>query len=113
MFSFYVSKKLKERGVKFFRTLNMRHVSAIIDDAESGRLDFLMKALAEAERNEFVFTTPHNERGLVDRSEPIVEDILTANHRVENLADRVAIAGSYPLFKCKIDIFVEALVVKC
>src|SRR6266566_2326885 len=111
--SLSVAKKLKKHGVKFFRTLNVRHMTAVIDDAESGSLDLPIKALAEAERNQCVFTTPHNERGLVDRSEPIVEDILTANHRVKNLADRVAIAGSYSLFKCKIDIFIEALVVKC
>src|SRR6266566_9576908 len=112
-FSFSVAKKLKKHGVEFFRTLNVRHMTAVIYDAQSGSLNLPIKALAEAERNQFVFTTPHNQRGLVDRSEPIVEDILTANHRVKNLADRVAIAGSYSLFKCKIDIFIEAFVVKC
>jgi hypothetical protein len=43
---------------EFVWSLNLRHVTTIIDNPESRIRDLLMKPLAEVERDEFVVATP-------------------------------------------------------
>ncbi len=91
----------------------MRHVTAVVDNAQLGIGDLLVKTLGETKRNQFIVAAPDDERRFMDRTEPAVQDIFIAHHRIENLIDRVAVAGGHALLECKIDIFIEALVVKC
>src|SRR6059058_5139241 len=111
--SFFVAEKLKRSGSKLLGTFYVRHVTAVVDDSKPGTRDLFMKPFTKAERNEFVFAAPQNKRRLLYQRQPVVENILAADHGVEKLADRVAVAGGHSLLKRKIDIFIEALVAKC
>src|SRR5438094_6776483 len=99
--------------IKFLRTFNVRHMTAAVYDAQLGSVDLLIESCSEADRNQFVITTPKNECRLLNRAKLPVEDILAADHGVQELANRVAVAGSHSLLKRKIGIFIEALVMKC
>src|SRR6266446_6745492 len=91
----------------------MRHVPAVVDYLQSRTRYLFVKSLGELEWDEFIFAAPHNERRFMDRAKSAVQDIFAAEYRVKNLINSVAVSSSHPLFECKIDILVEALVVKC
>ena len=91
----------------------MLHVTAVVDYLQSRARDLFVKSLGELEWDEFIFAAPQNQRRLMDRANSAIQDIFAAEYRVENLINSVAVSGSHPLFECKIDILVEALVVKC
>jgi len=49
---------LQHGGGEFIGAFDLRHVATVVDDSKLRTRDFLMKALTEAERNEFVIATP-------------------------------------------------------
>src|SRR6266480_1916365 len=112
--SFFLAEKLKRSGSKLLGTFYLRHVTAVVDDSKPGTRDLFMKPFTKAERNEFVFAAPQNKCRLLYHRQPVVENILAMSQAIENLADRIAIPGSYSLSKRKIDIriLIESLVVK-
>ena len=75
-----VVEKFEDSGNKLLGTFNMWHMAATIDDAKLGTRDLLMKSLGKIERDEFIFAAPKYECRLFDRSQPIIKNILAANH---------------------------------
>src|SRR6266480_3225513 len=112
--SFFLAEKLKRSGSKLLGTFYLRHVTAVVDDSKPGTRNLFMKPFTKAERNEFVFAAPQNKRRLLYRRQPVVENILAMSHAIENLADRIAIAGRDPLHECRVHcgFFIKLLVVK-
>src|SRR2546421_682251 len=112
--SFFVAEKLKRSGSKLLGTFYVRHVTAVVDDSKPGTRDLFMKPFTKAERNEFVFAAPQNKRRLLYQRQPVVENILAMSQAIENLADRIAIAGRDPFHECCVHcgILIKLLVVK-
>jgi hypothetical protein len=104
---------LKHGGGELRRTFQLRDVAAIINDLEPRVRNLFMKSLAKAERDEFIVAAPNDERRSIDHAESVIEHIISASHRVEELANGVTIPGGHSLLKDSVNILVEALIVKC
>ena len=78
--SLCVAEKIEDSGNKLLRTLNLWHVAATIDNAKSRTRYLFVKSLGKIERDESVFAAPKYECRLFDRSQPIIKNILAANH---------------------------------
>src|SRR5438046_8888858 len=108
-----IAQKLKHGGGEFRRTFQLRDVAAIINDLEPRVRNLFMKSLAKAERDEFIVAAPNDERRSIDHGESVIEHIISAYHRVEELDDGVTIPSGHSLLKDSVNILVEALIVKC
>ena len=108
-----IAEKLKHGGGELRRTFQLRHVTAIINDLELGVRNLLMKSLAKAERYEFIVAAPNDERRPIDHAEPVIEHVVSAHHRLEELTNGVVVSGGHSLLKDSVNISVEARIAKC
>src|SRR5262245_11905509 len=88
------AEKLQDDRIELARFLDVRDVSALIDHDQCRPRNVLVKTLAVAQRQETVFTSPHDQCRLLDLRHHVIEKIFTANDRLGKTLDREAVAGS-------------------
>ena len=56
---------------------------------------------------------PNNERRPIDHVESVIEHVVSAHHRLEELTNSVVVAGGHSLLKDSVNILVEARIAIC
>src|SRR5215469_2008390 len=88
-------------------------MTTVVDHPETRVGNLSMEPLAETERDKFIVPAPNEKRRPIDHAESVIEYIISAYHRVKELADSVAVPSGHSLLKDNVNVLIEALVVKC